>query len=75
MLQRNIVGPNIKAIRLAKKPQITQDNLASRLQTLGWDIDRFGVSKIERQQRQVIDKEILLLAKALGVSVVVLLAE
>ena len=65
----NVVGPKVKEARLANQPPITQEQLATRLQVLGWDIDRFGVSKIERGQRQVIDKEILLLAEALGVTV------
>ena len=65
----NVVGPKVKQARLANQPPITQNELAIRLQVLGWDIDRFGVSKIERGQRQVTDKEILLLAEALNISI------
>ena len=65
----NVVGPKVKEARLANHPPITQDELATRLQVLGWDIDRFGISKIERGQRQVTDKEILLLVQALNISV------
>lgn len=60
---------NSQKIRLASKPIVTQEKLAATLQILGWDIERFGVSKIERGVRQVTDKEVLLLAEALGVSV------
>ncbi|MBU0494064.1 MAG: helix-turn-helix domain-containing protein [Chloroflexi bacterium] len=67
MPSANVVGPLIKRARQAKKPPWTQDKLASELQLAGWDIDRFGISKIERQVRCVTDKELLLLAQALQV--------
>jgi transcriptional regulator with XRE-family HTH domain len=63
----NVIGPQVKKARLAEKTPMTQDDLAIKLQMLGWQIDRFGVSKIERGERQVTDRELLLLAKALGV--------
>lgn len=69
MTSLNVIGPKIKEIRLGKKPPITQEQLATKLQVLGWDIDRFGISKIERGVRQVTDKEVLLLAEALNASV------
>jgi len=75
MASLNIVGPKVKQVRLTHNPALTQEALASKLQILGWDIDRFGVSKIERGQRQVTDKEVLMLAKALAVSVTQLLGE
>jgi len=43
----NICGPNVKRARLSRSPIMTQERLAVTLQILGWDIDRFGVSKIE----------------------------
>lgn len=71
----NIVGPKVRQARLSNKPGMTQEELAIKLQVMGWDIDRFGVSKIERGERQVTDKELLLLAKALGFSVAWLVGE
>lgn len=71
----NVIGSQLKIIRTKKRPRLTQDQLAVKLQILGWNIDRFGVSKIERRQRQVLDKEVLLLAKALEVPVSELLKE
>jgi transcriptional regulator with XRE-family HTH domain len=65
----NICGPIVKRLRLTRDPIITQEQLAVGLQILGWDIDRFGISKIERGQRQVTDKELVLLARALAVPV------
>jgi len=64
----NVCGQNIKRVRLSRSPVLTQEQLATSLQVLGWDIDRFGISKIERGQRQVTDIELLHFTKVLGVS-------
>jgi len=69
MATRNLIGRQVRSIRLADAQGMTQEVLAARLQTLGWDVDRFIVSKIERQQRQVTDREVYLLARALRVSI------
>lgn len=69
MQKLNIVGPAVRQIRLSYNPPVSQQDLAIKLEVLGWDIDRFGVSKIERGQRQVTDKELVLLAKALEITV------
>jgi len=65
----NVVGKRLKQIRLSKNPPVTQEQLAIQLQLLDWEIGRFGVSKIERGERQIIDKELMLLAKVLNVDV------
>lgn len=70
---KNIVGKNIKAIR--ESQGITQEQLAVKLEVAGWRVDRFLVSRIERGERQVLDKEIQLIAKVLKVSIVVLFGE
>lgn len=59
----NIVGKNVKLLR--EKRGMTQDQLAFQLEITGWKVDRFLISKIERGERQVTDKEVLLLADAL----------
>lgn len=64
----NICGPNVRRLRMSQKPLLTQEQLSTKLQILGWDIDRFGISKIERGRRHVTDKELLLLAEALDAS-------
>lgn len=69
----NIVGPQVKMARLASQPPMTQEELATKLQLLGWSCDRFTISKIELGTRQVTDKEVLLLAKALNISITQLL--
>lgn len=64
---KNIVGNHVKEIR--EKLGITQDQLAIRLEMVGWQVDRFVVSKIERGDRQLSDVETQTIAKALKVSV------
>ncbi len=72
---RNIVGPKVQEARSKHDPPLTQEGLAAKLQRLGMNIDRVGISKIETGLRQVHDREILLLAQALDVSVSWLLSE
>lgn len=64
----NIVGQFVKLAREQHKPKLTQENLAIRLQLSGWNCDRFTISKIERGERQVTNREVQMLSKALGVS-------
>jgi len=61
----NVIGKNIK--RLRERKQMTQEQLAIRLTTLGWQVDRFLVSKIERGERQVTDIQVMFIADALQV--------
>ncbi len=61
----NVAGPNIQRIRLSKG--MTQEQLAAKLQILEWSIDRQGISKIERGEREITDRELVLIAEALRV--------
>jgi transcriptional regulator with XRE-family HTH domain len=60
---KNIVGANVRKRRVANG--MSQDALAARLQTAGWDISRAGLSKIEAGLRLVIDAEVMVLSKVL----------
>jgi len=62
---RNVIGPQVRRIRYAQ--DLTQDELAARLQRAGWDVSRTSVAKIEAQLRWVADCEMFMLAKVLGV--------
>ncbi len=64
---RNIIGKKISQIR--KKKGITQEDLAARLNVQGINIDRPMISKIENQSREILDFEILGIAKALGITI------
>jgi hypothetical protein len=50
-------------------PPVSQDDLSGRLAVLGIGITQTGISKIENQDRYVMDYEAEALAKALKVSV------
>ena len=67
MEPRNIIGKKISQIR--KKKGITQEDLAARLNVQGINIDRPMISKIENQSREILDFEILGIAKALGITI------
>ena len=69
----NVVGKYIKKIR--EEQGLTQEQLAIRIELVGWKIDRFVVSKIERGDRQVSDIEAQLFAKVLKVSIASLFGE
>jgi transcriptional regulator with XRE-family HTH domain len=68
---RNIVGPQIKALR--EKRGLTQPMLAAKCHLLGWDLSRETLAKIESRIRWVADYELLCLAQSLGVSAEALL--
>lgn len=59
------VGNNIRLLR--EQRQITQDQLASRLQIRGCDITRSAVAKIEVGQRHLYPDEIILIKEILSV--------
>lgn len=61
----NIVGPRVRQAR--RNANLTQADLAARLQLRGLRIDRAGVAKIEGGMRQVSDIELKAIADALGV--------
>ena len=63
-LQQNLVGPQVRARRVAAG--LSQAALAAKLQLTGWDISRGGLSKIEARLRRVTDAEVVVLAQVLG---------
>ena len=67
MNTRNIIGNNIKKIRIDNN--LTQEQLTAKLQVNGLDIDRPMLSKIESKKREVLDYEIKAIAEALTVPI------
>ena len=59
------VGNNIRLLR--EKKEMTQEQLAAKLQINGCDITRSAVAKIEVGQRHLYPDEIILLKKILNV--------
>lgn len=62
---QNIVGPVIRKIRYQR--DMTQAMLTARCSRAGWDVGENTIAKIEAQIRCVTDKELVILAKALGI--------
>lgn len=69
----NASGAVIREIR--EKRQITQDQLAAKMQIEGMQITQKQISRIETGSRVVADFELKVFAKVLGVSVERLLEE
>lgn len=74
-MARNIVGSRVRLARKLSQPPLTQGELAARLQVLGLGVEQSSVSKIEQGLRPVSDMEVMVLAKALNVTVGWLLGE
>ena len=68
---KNVVGPQVRKRRCSL--DLRQSDLAARLQILGWEVDRAGVSKIEGQLIWVSDFQMMCLSEALSIAVADLL--
>lgn len=68
LIAGNICGERVRLGRALQKPPITQDELATKINLMGYDITPLIISRIEKNQRHVCDMELKILAKALGVS-------
>ena len=68
-LKGNICSDKLRLGRALQKPPSTQEELAQRIQFMGMeDMTPLIISRIEKNQRHVCDAELLMLAKALHVS-------
>lgn len=67
---RNSIGTTVAKLRTQQA--LTQEDFAGRAATEGWQISRDTVKRIESGEREITDKEIRLLAKALRVPIGVL---
>lgn len=70
---KNIIGSRVTAIRKARG--MKQKEFLARLQTLGLDISPTSLSRLEGQDRLVQDYEVVIIARALEISVGELLGE
>lgn len=71
----NVAGSMVREARYRAGRKVTQRQLAVRLQTLGIDISRTAISRIEVGRRPVTDSEVAAICKALDVSVQWLLGD
>lgn len=72
---RNVIGGRVRKARLHSTPPVSQEDLAGKLAAQGILLDRTAVSRIENQDRYVMDYEAAALAKVLKVSVAWLFGE
>lgn len=68
IISGNICGDRVRLGRAMHNPPLTQEQLAMKIQFLGYDITPLILSRIEKKQRHVCDAELKILAQALGVS-------
>lgn len=70
---RNVIGKNLFYFR--QKRELTQDQLAAKLQIMNVNIDQQMISKIELNKRIVTDYELACLCRALRVSLTDMLSD
>ncbi len=63
----NICGENIRKLRCALEPYVSQRMLADKLQRIGLDVDKNAIQKIESGKRFVTDIELVAFAKVFAV--------
>ena len=63
---KNIISKRLKEAR--KNKNLSQSDLAAKLQTLNLNIDQQMISKIEKNLRQVTDYEVACICKCLNIS-------
>lgn len=63
----NDLGPLIRRKRLSSKQKISQDDLAGRLAAMGIWLDRSAISRIENQERGILDYELMAIAQILKI--------
>lgn len=66
---RNVIGANVRRIRMALDPKVTLEDMAGRLAARGVLLDRSAIGRIENNDRYVLDYEAVALADALRVEV------
>ena len=71
--KNNVCGKNVAVMR--KKLNISQRELAERMQLMGYDLDKNAIQRIESRQRFVTDIEVQALAKVFDVELPTLFDE
>ena len=68
LMEGNLCGERVRLGRAMQKPPMRQEDLARKINLMGMEITPLIISRIEKNQRHVCDGELLMLAKALGVT-------
>ena len=65
--RRNVTGKRIRRARLAAKPPVSQEDLSDRVAAFGVTLDQESISRVESEERYLMDYELLAIAKALRI--------
>jgi len=68
LIEGNVCGDRIRLGRAMQKPPMRQEDLAREINLMGMEITPLIISRIEKGQRHVCDGELLMLSRALGVT-------
>lgn len=68
LTEGNLCGERVRLGRAMQKPPMRQEDLAREINLMGMEMTPLIISRIEKNQRHVCDGELLMLARALGVS-------
>ena len=68
LMEGNLCGDRVRLGRAMQKPPMRQEDLARKINLMGMEITPLIISRIEKNQRHVCDGELVMLAKALGVT-------
>ena len=66
---KNLVGERVREARLKCRPPVSQEDLAGRVAAQGILLDRSAISRIENQERYLMDYEVAAIARALKIPV------
>ena len=68
LIEGNIIGDRVRLGRAMQKPPMKQEDLAREINLLGMEMTPLIISRIEKNQRHVCDGELVMIARALNVS-------
>lgn len=68
LIEGNLIGDRVRLGRAMQKPPMKQEDLAREINLLGMEMTPLIISRIEKNQRHVCDGELVMIAKALHVS-------
>jgi len=72
---KNIIGRKMRIYRAMQNPPMSQMDLLAKINLNGLEISQSILSKIENEERAVLDSELLAIAKAMKVDIMWLLGE
>ena len=68
LMEGNLCGDRVRLGRAMQKPPMRQEDLAREINLMGMEMTPLIISRIEKNQRHVCDGELLMLARALDVT-------